>query len=199
MLEFSLPARYQVPSGGNLSDLVHQNAAEHPAVAVLSRKVDGVWQDITAAEFLAEVHRTAKGLIAAGIMPGDRVGVMSRTRYEWTLLDFAVWSAGAITVPVYETSSAEQVQWILGDSGAVAVITETDAHAAEVAGVRGALPELKHTWQIERGAIAALAEAGVARASPRPPWPIAARSPPRTRSPPSSTPRAPQAARRAVS
>ncbi|MFC8450170.1 AMP-dependent synthetase/ligase [Kitasatospora sp. NPDC057223] len=160
MLDFSLPALYQVPSGGNLSDLVHQNAERHPGVAVLSRKVDGQWTDLTAAQFLAEVHSAAKGLIAAGIAPGDRVGVMSRTRYEWTLLDFAIWSAGAITVPVYETSSAEQVEWILGDSGAVAVLTETDAHAAVVEQVRERLPELKQTWQIERGALAALAEAG---------------------------------------
>ncbi|MEV4616886.1 long-chain fatty acid--CoA ligase [Kitasatospora sp. NPDC049258] len=160
MLEFSLPARYQVPSGGNLSDLVHQNAELHPDVAVLGRKVDGVWQDVTAVQFLAEVHAAAKGLIAAGIEPGDRVGVLSRTRYEWTLLDFAIWCAGAVTVPVYETSSAEQVRWILGDSGAVAVVTETDAHAAVVAELRAELPELAHTWQIEAGALAQLAEAG---------------------------------------
>ncbi|MFD0259537.1 AMP-dependent synthetase/ligase [Kitasatospora indigofera] len=160
MLDFSLPALYQVPSGGNLSDLVHQNAERHPGVAVLSRKADGQWSDLTAAQFLAEVHSAAKGLIAAGIAPGDRVGVMSRTRYEWTLLDFAIWSAGAITVPVYETSSAEQVEWILGDSGAVAVVTETDAHAAVVEQVRERLPELRQTWQIERGALSALAVAG---------------------------------------
>jgi long-chain acyl-CoA synthetase len=160
LLEFSLPARYQVPSGGNLSDLIHQNAEQHPGVAVISRKVAGQWQDLGAAQFLAEVHAAAKGLIASGVQPGDRVAVMSRTRYEWTLLDFAIWCAGAITVPVYETSSAEQVQWILGDSGAVAVVTETDAHAAVVAAVRDELPLLTRTWQIERGAVAALAEAG---------------------------------------
>ncbi|MBO1416213.1 long-chain fatty acid--CoA ligase, partial [Streptomyces sp. FH025] len=160
MLDFSLPALYQVPSGGNLADPVHRNAEEHPDVAVLSRKVDGHWQELTAVQFLAEVHATAKGLIAAGIEPGDRVGVMSRTRYEWTLLDFAIWTAGAITVPVYETSSAEQVEWILGDSGAVALVTETAQHVAVVEEVRDRLPELKQTWQIEGGAIAALAEAG---------------------------------------
>ncbi|MGW4650311.1 AMP-dependent synthetase/ligase [Kitasatospora sp. NPDC004289] len=160
MLEFSNPARYQVPSGGNLSDLVHQNAERHPGVAVVSRKLDGQWTDLTATQFLAEVHSAAKGLIAAGVAPGDRVGVMSRTRYEWTVLDFAIWCAGAITVPVYETSSAEQVAWILGDSGAVAVVTETAVHAALVEGLRERLPELKHTWQIEDGALAALAEAG---------------------------------------
>ncbi|GAA4845521.1 AMP-dependent synthetase/ligase [Kitasatospora terrestris] len=161
MLEFSLPARFQVPSGGNLSDLVHQNAERHPDTAVLSRKVDGRWQDLTAVQFLAEVHAVAKGLIATGVRPGDRVAVMSRTRYEWTLLDFAIWCAGAITVPVYETSSAEQVTWILGDSGALAVVTETAAHAAVVDSVRAELPELEHTWQIEAGGIAALVRAGV--------------------------------------
>ncbi|MER7753401.1 long-chain fatty acid--CoA ligase [Kitasatospora sp. NPDC097643] len=160
MLDFSLPALYQVPSGGNLSDLVQQNAERHPDVAVLSRKVDGQWQELTAAQFLVEVYAAAKGLIASGVRPGDRVGIMSRTRYEWTLLDFAIWSAGAITVPVYESSSAEQVEWILGDSGAVAVLTETDQHAKVVAEVRDRLPELKQTWQIEGGALAALAEAG---------------------------------------
>ncbi|MGW3042773.1 AMP-dependent synthetase/ligase [Kitasatospora sp. NPDC001159] len=160
MLDFSLPALYQVPSGGNLSDPVHRNAEEHPDVAVLSRKVDGHWQELTAVQFLAEVHAAAKGLIASGIQPGDRVGIMSRTRYEWTLLDFAIWTAGAITVPVYETSSAEQVEWILGDSGAVGVLAETDQHRKVVEEVRDRLPELKHLWQIERGAIAALAEAG---------------------------------------
>ncbi|GJF32958.1 long-chain-fatty-acid--CoA ligase [Kitasatospora sp. NE20-6] len=160
MLEFSLPARYEVPSGGNLSDLVHQNAEQHPGEAVIGRKVAGQWQDIGAEQFLAEVHAAAKGLIASGVGPGDRVAVMSRTRYEWTLLDFAIWCAGAITVPVYETSSAEQVHWILGDSGAVAVVTETAAHAAVVAGVRDRLPQLQHTWQIEDGGIAALTAAG---------------------------------------
>ncbi|MFE7529909.1 AMP-dependent synthetase/ligase [Kitasatospora sp. NPDC057542] len=160
MLDFSLPALYQVPSGGNLADPVHRNAEEHPDLAVLSRKVDGQWQELTSVQFLAEVHATAKGLIAAGVEPGDRVAIMSRTRYEWTLLDFAIWTAGAITVPVYETSSAEQVEWILGDSGAVAVITETDQHVRVVDEVRDRLPQLKRTWQIEGGAIAALAEAG---------------------------------------
>ncbi|MGW2249811.1 AMP-dependent synthetase/ligase [Kitasatospora sp. NPDC001660] len=160
MLDFSLPALYQVPSGGNLSDLVHRNAERHPDVVVLSRKVDGHWQELTAAQFLVEVRAAAKGLIAAGIRPGDRVGIMSRTRYEWTLLDFAIWTAGAITVPVYETSSPEQVEWILGDSGAVAVLTETDQHLKVVEEVRGRLPELQHVWQIEGGAIAALAGAG---------------------------------------
>ncbi|NDZ80575.1 long-chain fatty acid--CoA ligase [Streptomyces sp. SID10853] len=160
MREFSLPALYEVPSDGNLTDLVRRNAAQHPDVAVMGRKVAGAWTDVTAARFLTEVRDAAKGLIAAGVQPGDRVALMSRTRYEWVQLDFAIWSAGAITVPVYETSSAEQVQWILGDSGAVAVLVESDAHAATVEAVRHALPSLQHVWQIDDGAVDELRAGG---------------------------------------
>ncbi|WP_206502052.1 AMP-dependent synthetase/ligase [Streptomyces chrestomyceticus] len=160
MREFSLPALYEVPADGNLTDLIRRNAAQHPDVAVMGRKVDGRWQDVTATVFLAEVRAAAKGLMAAGIRPGDRIGLMSRTRYEWTLLDFAIWSAGAVTVPVYETSSAEQVQWILGDSGAVACVVESPAQEAAVESVRDRLPALENIWQIERDAIARLRAAG---------------------------------------
>jgi long-chain acyl-CoA synthetase len=158
--EFSLPALYEVPANGNLTDLVRRNAAQYPDTAVLARKVDGVWRDVTSAEFLAEVRLAAKGLIGSGVRPGDRVALMSRTRYEWTLLDFAIWSAGAVTVPVYETSSAEQVEWILSDSGAVACVVESAAHEKVVESVRGRLPRLKHLWGIDAGAVAALAAAG---------------------------------------
>ncbi|WP_336048895.1 AMP-dependent synthetase/ligase [Streptomyces sp. CA2R101] len=160
MREFSLPALYEVPADGNLTDLIRRNAAQHPDVAVMGRKVNGEWQDVTAATFLAEVRAAAKGLIASGVRPGDRVGLMSRTRYEWTLLDFAIWSAGAVTVPVYETSSAEQIQWILGDSGAVACLVESPTHEATVESVRDRLPELENIWQIERDAIPRLRAAG---------------------------------------
>ncbi|WP_326649397.1 MULTISPECIES: AMP-dependent synthetase/ligase [unclassified Streptomyces] len=160
MREFSLPALYEVPSDGNLTDLIRRNATQHPDVAVMGRKVAGVWTDVNAKQFLAEVRAAAKGLIAAGVQPGDRVGLMSRTRYEWVQLDFAIWSAGAVTVPVYETSSAEQVQWILGDSGAVAVIVEGDAHAAAVDSVRDRLPGLRNVWQIEKDAVDELIAAG---------------------------------------
>ncbi|MFB8774405.1 AMP-dependent synthetase/ligase [Streptomyces broussonetiae] len=160
MREFSLPALYEVPADGNLTDIVRRNAAQHPDVAVIARKVDGVWQDVTSVEFLAEVRALAKGLIASGVEPGDRVALMSRTRYEWTLLDFAIWSAGAITVPVYETSSPEQVQWILSDSGATACIVEQEHHTAAVESVRDRLPELKHLWQIDGGGVAELNRSG---------------------------------------
>ncbi|MGW7516784.1 AMP-dependent synthetase/ligase [Streptomyces sp. NPDC054796] len=149
MREFSLPALYEVPADGNLTDLIRRNATQHPDVPVLARKRDGRWEDITAAAFLDEVRATAKGLIAAGVQPGDRVGLMSRTRYEWTLFDFAIWSAGGVTVPVYETSSPEQIAWILGDSGAVAALVETEDHLKAVESVRDHLPALAHVWQIE--------------------------------------------------
>ncbi|MEU7376108.1 long-chain fatty acid--CoA ligase [Streptomyces albidoflavus] len=160
MREFSLPALYEVPADGNLTDIVRRNAERHPDVAVIARKVDGAWVDLTATAFLAEVRAAAKGLMASGVQPGDRVGLLSRTRYEWTLMDFAIWSAGAVTVPVYETSSPEQIEWILGDSGAVACVVESPAHAASVESVRGELPALKHVWQLDAGGVAELERAG---------------------------------------
>ncbi|MFI0942284.1 AMP-dependent synthetase/ligase [Streptomyces sp. NPDC021020] len=161
MREFSLPALYEVPADGNLTDLIRRNAVQYPDTPVLGRKDPaGHWQDVTASAFLAEVRSAARGLVAEGVQPGDRVALMSRTRYEWTLLDFAVWSAGAVTVPVYETSSPEQIEWILADSGAVAVVVESDAHERAVESVRERLPLLKHVWRIDTGAVEALAAAG---------------------------------------
>ncbi|AYG83400.1 Long-chain-fatty-acid--CoA ligase FadD15 [Streptomyces hundungensis] len=160
MREFSLPALYEVPSDGNLTDLIRRNAAQHPDVAVMGRKIAGAWADVTARQFLAEVRAVAKGLIAAGVEAGDRVALLSRTRYEWVLIDFAIWSAGAVTVPVYETSSPEQIQWILGDSAATLAIVESPAHEASVESVRAGLPALKGIWQVEADAVARLAATG---------------------------------------
>ncbi|GAA4081655.1 AMP-dependent synthetase/ligase [Streptomyces sp. NPDC048491] len=160
MREFSLPALYEVPSDGNLTDLIRRNAAQHPDVAVMGRKIAGAWADVSARQFLAEVRAVAKGLIATGVEAGDRVALLSRTRYEWVLLDFAIWSAGAVTVPVYETSSPEQIQWILGDSAATLAIVESEAHRASVASVQDALPGLKAILSIETDAVAGLTAAG---------------------------------------
>ncbi|MEU5798470.1 AMP-binding protein, partial [Streptomyces sp. NPDC047813] len=124
---------------GSLADLPFDNAAADPGAVVLSRKLgDGRWKDITAARFAEEVLAVAKGLIAEGLAPGDRIAIMARTTYEWTLLDFAAWAAGLVTVPVYPTSSLFQTRWILHDSGAVALVTETGAQAAALG------PELQH-------------------------------------------------------
>ncbi|MGK5730873.1 AMP-dependent synthetase/ligase [Streptomyces sp. URMC 124] len=146
---------------GSLGDLPFGNAAEAPAEAVLSRKQpDGTWRDVSAAAFAAEVLATAKGLIAHGLRPGDRLALMARTRYEWTLLDFAAWAAGLVPVPVYPTSSAAQVRWILHDSGAAACVVEGPEQTRLVEAERGALPGLAHLWEIEAGAVARLTAAG---------------------------------------
>jgi len=163
--EFSTPMSGPLvaglPTTGNLTDDVVRNAALAPDAAAISRRSGSeTWQDISAAQFLLEVRAVAKGLMAAGVQPGDRVGLMSRTRYEWTLFDYAIWFAGAVGVPVYETSSAEQVGWILGDSGACAVVTEGPAHVARVAEVRFQLEGLRHVWSIDGGAVDELTRRG---------------------------------------
>jgi len=149
LLEFGIPALIEVPDDAGLADAVFSRAAADPDEVMLRRRAaDGCWQDVTAAQFRSEVFGLAKGLIAAGIQPGDRVVLMSRTRYEWTLADYAIWAAGAVTVPVYETSSADQVEWIISDSGARAAIAETDKHAEVIASLRDRLPDLAHLWRI---------------------------------------------------
>jgi long-chain acyl-CoA synthetase len=155
-----MPLTTDVPRTGNLTDDLVRNAAEAPGTVVFSRRVDGAWDDITTTAFLSEVKAVAKGFVAAGVEPGDRVGLMSKTRYEWTLLDYAIWYAGAVSVPVYETSSADQVAWILGDSGATAVVVETPAHLATVAEHRSELEELRHIWSIEGSAVDVLVRLG---------------------------------------
>ncbi|GAA2612878.1 long-chain fatty acid--CoA ligase [Dactylosporangium fulvum] len=149
MREFSVPAAVIVADTATLTDPVWDNAATAPDAVQFQRRVGSTWQDVTCAEFLDQVVALARGLLAAGIEPGERVGLMSKTRYEWTLIDYAIWTCGAVTVPIYETSSAEQVAWILEDSGAVACFIETDAHREILAEARDRTPALAHVWQIE--------------------------------------------------
>ena len=160
MREYSTPLTIEVPRTGNLTDDVVANAREAPSQVMFSRRSGGGWQDVTAARFLGEVSAVAKGLLAAGIEPGDRVALISRTRYEWTLVDYAIWFAGAITVPLYETSSADQIAWILRDSGARAVVAEGKAHLARLAEVRGDLEQVNHVWAFEDNAIDVLTRLG---------------------------------------
>ena len=154
MREFSMPALAQIPATANLADVVFRRAAEQPQAVVLRRPsgssgVSGVWSDVTASQFKDEVIAVAKGLVASGIEPGDRVALMSHTRYEWTLIDYAIWTAGAVTVPVYETSSAEQAEWILSDSGARACFAETASYGDIIGSFRDRVPALSHLWQID--------------------------------------------------
>jgi long-chain acyl-CoA synthetase len=158
--EFSVPALVAEPTTGNISSLVVHHATQNPQRVLFSRREQGRWADVTAATFAEQVDQVAAGLVAAGVQAGDRVGLMSRTRYEWTLVDFAIWSVGAVTVPVYETSSAEQVSWILADSGAVACVVETPAHAKVVGSVRAELPALADVWQIAAGGLDDVIPAG---------------------------------------
>ncbi|MFE6610845.1 MULTISPECIES: long-chain fatty acid--CoA ligase [Amycolatopsis] len=160
MREYSAPAATPVNDDENLADVVWANAERFSDVVSFRRQVDGTWLDVTAKDFAAQVLAVAKGMAEAGIAPGDRVGLMSKTRYEWTLIDFAIWAAGAVTVPIYDTSSAEQVHWILSDSAAKAVFVETDEHVATLETVKGRLDALEHTWQIEGGAVERLTEQG---------------------------------------
>ncbi|MFE1979764.1 AMP-dependent synthetase/ligase [Streptomyces mirabilis] len=159
--EVSVPCLVGQVTHGSLADIPFDNAAVAPNAAVLSRKnAEGAWEDVTATEFAAQVLAVAKGLIAEGLAPGDRIAIMARTTYEWTLLDFAAWAAGLVTVPVYPTSSVFQVRWILQDSGAVALATETVAQASSLGPERDRIPDLRHMWVFEKGHLERLAELG---------------------------------------
>ncbi|MFE4612004.1 AMP-dependent synthetase/ligase [Streptomyces niveus] len=159
--QVSVPPLVPPAPDGSLADIPFDNAQDAPDEAVLSRKQpDGRWRDVTAADFADEVRAVAKGLIAEGLRPGDRLAIMARTTYEWTLLDFAAWAAGLVTVPVYPTSSAFQTRWILQDSGAVACAVESAEQARLVSHERRQLPDLAHLWTFDSGAVDALRAAG---------------------------------------
>lgn len=158
MDQYTVPAIVPQATNGNLSDLVANRAATEPDRITLSRPLGEGWQGVSAKEFDAEVRVVAKGLIAAGINVGDRVAIMAKTRYEWTVLDFAIWYAAGVSVPIYETSSAEQVEWILSDSGAVAIIVETPQHRELVTPVITAA--CKSIWTITDGALDEIANLG---------------------------------------
>lgn len=156
--EFTTMAIVPNATTGNLTNLVAERAWFEPERIMLSRPLGDGWQKVTAKEFESEVRTTAKGLIASGVGAGDRVAIMARTRYEWTILDFAIWFAGATTVPIYETSSAEQVDWIMSDSSSVAIIVETPAHKELVTPVLSS--KVKNVWTMTENVLAQLAWAG---------------------------------------
>jgi len=161
--EISVPPLVTVPPETNITDLVLRQAAKASNPALFSRlDAAGQWQDIRATDFLADVSLLAKGLMASGVAAGDRVGIMSRTRYEWALIDFAIWFAGAVSVPIYETSSPSQVAWNLGDSGAVAAFGESAHHEDIIrqAATSEGLTALRHVWQLEGDALDELRSAG---------------------------------------
>ncbi|MDN5749230.1 MAG: long-chain fatty acid--CoA ligase [Pseudonocardia sp.] len=160
MREYGVPATITVADEESLVDAVFDNAAQHASAVVYRRRgADGAWSDVTAARFGEQVAQVAAGLIAAGVGAGDRVALLSHTRYEWSLIDYAILAVGGVTVPIYETSSAEQIDWILSNSGAVGIVVESDKHRALLDGIAGA--GLK-VWQIDAGAVEELTTQGAA-------------------------------------
>ncbi|MFB8771586.1 AMP-dependent synthetase/ligase [Streptomyces broussonetiae] len=161
MREFTNPPVELPPPVGGLADVVFEHAHTDPGAVALGRKDDaGRWRDVTSGEFRDEVLALAKGLLARGVRFGDRVAIMSRTRYEWTLFDFALWSIGAQVVPVYPTSSAEQCFWMLYDAEVTAAVVEHEDHAMTIATVIDRLPRLRELWQLDSGAVRELYDAG---------------------------------------
>lgn len=147
---YDVPLRVESNPRENVTNILLERVNKNPNHALFSRKnPDGSWRNVTSAEFLGEVRSLAKGLIAAGIKPGDAVALMSRTRYEWTMIDFGIWFAGGVVVPIYETSSPEQIEWILSDSDAVAVFVENDEHLQRVEKVKSKCPRLGKIWRID--------------------------------------------------
>ncbi|MEV7196336.1 AMP-dependent synthetase/ligase [Streptomyces sp. NPDC093510] len=147
-------------TAGSTADIPFTNAVEAPDAVVLRRKQAGQWRPVTATAFAREVTDAAKGLIADGLEPGGRVALMSRTRYEWAVLDFAIWAAGGQTVPIYATSSAEQIEWIIRDSGARFLVAETAENAAtaeRALAAHAAPPRIRH---LDGGAMAELTALG---------------------------------------
>ena len=162
MREFAAEAPVPHDPTTNVPGLLLARLARGASSVIFERSagLGGSWAPVTVAEFVREVTALAKGLVAQGLEPGDRVAIMSRTRYEWTLTDFAIWFAGGVGVPVYETSSADQVEWILANSGTSLVVVETAAHAAVVGQVRGNVPAVRDVLVIDDGGLARLVEDG---------------------------------------
>jgi len=160
VVQFEVPAIVPADPHANVTDLLVERLKATPDRALFAVPEGEGWRDITTAEFHRQVIALAKGFVAAGVEPGDKVGFVARTTYDWTLVDFALFFAGAVMVPIYETSSASQIQWILTDSGAVACIVESPDHAARLDEVRADLPLIRSVWEMHRGDLDKLVEQG---------------------------------------
>lgn len=160
-VQFEVPAIVPADPQANVADLLVERVKATPSLALFSVPEGDGWRDITAAEFEREVIALAKGIAASGIQPGDKVGFIARTTYHWTVVDFALFYAGAVMVPIYETSSAAQVSWILSDSGAVAVIAESTEHATRIAEIRAEVPLIREVWVMDEGHLDTLRATGV--------------------------------------
>ncbi len=163
MKQFDVPAIVPAAPDQNVTDLLIDRVKATPDRALFAIPTDaGGWRDVTAAEFLAQVVALSKGLVAAGVEPGDKIGLMCKTRYEWTLIDFATWFAGAVLVPIYETSAPSQILWELADSGATSIITETAEYFARFDEIAADVPAVNRAWKINLGDLEKLVAGGTA-------------------------------------
>ncbi|MEU3948863.1 AMP-dependent synthetase/ligase [Streptomyces sp. NPDC029526] len=163
MRDLALAPPSTPPLTGGLADSLFETAVRTPTLPMLARRTgpaSSTWEEITAVEFRDEVVDLAKGLIASGLSPGHRVAIMARTRYEWTVLCYALWAVGAEVVPIYPTASRDQVEWILRDAECVAVVVEDEQGVMTVGSVCAGLPRLRHVWQLDAGALEQLVAHG---------------------------------------
>lgn len=150
MKSYELPSLIESPSHENITDLLLQRVSATPDIALFGvEDAPGVWREVSAQAFLEQVQDLARGFMASGIKPGDSVAIMSRTRYEWALIDFALWFAGAVSVPIYETSAPAQIEWVLADSNSVALIVETSDHQARFEKIKEGTPAIKQVWRLD--------------------------------------------------
>ncbi|MCX4904377.1 long-chain fatty acid--CoA ligase [Streptomyces sp. NBC_00878] len=147
-------------TGGGLSDAVFDRAAQRPGFVQLSRRVGDRWIDMTAGQFAEAVMDLSRGLLARDIATGDRVGILSANRYEWTLFDYALWTIGAIPVPLHHTSSSEQIERALSETRAVACVIENEEHKEKVDAETHLLPALRDIWQLDKGIVDLLVHEG---------------------------------------
>jgi long-chain acyl-CoA synthetase len=158
---YEQPSLIESPSSENITDLLLQRVKKTPNIALFGiEKTPGNWHNVSAQDFLREVQALAKGFIAAGIKPGDAVALMSRTRYEWVLVDYALWFVGAVSVPIYETSAPAQIEWVLSDSDAVALIVETKDHQERFEKIKANTPKLKQVWRFDDDSLPRLVDMG---------------------------------------
>ena len=160
MREYSVPASFTIPEDASMADTVYRYEKECPNLVPFQRQAGGTWTDVTAGQFAKEVAAVAKGFIASGVEVGDRVAILSSTRYEWVVLDYAIWTAGGCTVAIYETSAADQAQWILEDSATTMLVLETPEHAEALKAVTEGAADLREVLQIDAGAIEELSTRG---------------------------------------
>jgi long-chain acyl-CoA synthetase len=161
MRSYELPSLVESPSHENITDLLLQRVTKTPNIVLFGvEDTPGVWRDVTAQVFLEQVQDLARGFIASGIKPGDSVALMSRTRYEWALIDFALWFAGAVSVPIYETSAPAQIEWVLSDSNSVALIVETSEHEARFEKIKSNTPSVKQVWRLDNDSLFKLVSLG---------------------------------------